>query len=126
VSKKRRKNGSSNSGLCPGCSLMVPRVAIFTTEGETRLTMGASEGIGAASREAGEAAYSGPPINAAARAAAANLRGDGSALCAERSMIVTSMQLTISSRRDIAVLQKESSALEGEEDVNDSVFRRRN
>ena len=34
-------------------------------------------------------------------------------------MIVTSMQLTISSRRDIAVLQKESSALEGEEDVNE-------
>src|ERR1700732_1921195 len=33
-------------------------------------------------------------------------------------MIVTSMQLTISSRRDIAVLQKESSFLEGEEDVN--------
>jgi hypothetical protein len=33
-------------------------------------------------------------------------------------MIVTSMQLTISSRRDIAVLQKESSSLEGEEDVN--------
>ncbi len=33
-------------------------------------------------------------------------------------MIVTSMQITISSRRDIAVLQKESSALEGEEDVN--------
>jgi hypothetical protein len=28
------------------------------------------------------------------------------------------MQLTLSSRRDIAVLQKESSALEGEEDVN--------
>jgi hypothetical protein len=34
-------------------------------------------------------------------------------------MIVTSMQLTISSRRDIAVLQKESSALEGEEDVKE-------
>ena len=32
-------------------------------------------------------------------------------------MIVTSMQLTISSRRDIAVLQKESSSLQGEEDV---------
>jgi hypothetical protein len=32
-------------------------------------------------------------------------------------MIVTSMQLTISSRRDIAVLKKESSSLEGEEDV---------
>jgi len=45
-------------------------------------------------------------------------REDGSALCAERSMIVTSMQLTISSRRDIAVLRKESSSREGEEDVN--------
>jgi len=33
-------------------------------------------------------------------------------------MIVTSMQLIISSRRDIAVLQKESSSLEAEEDVN--------
>jgi hypothetical protein len=29
------------------------------------------------------------------------------------------MQLTISSRRDIAVLRKESSSLEGEEDVNE-------
>ena len=35
-------------------------------------------------------------------------------------MIVTSMRLTISSRRDIAVLQKESSTLEGEEDVNET------
>jgi hypothetical protein len=34
-------------------------------------------------------------------------------------MIVTSTQLTISLRRDIAVLQKESSALEGEEDVKE-------
>jgi hypothetical protein len=34
-------------------------------------------------------------------------------------MIVTSMQLTTSSRRDIAVLQKESSSLEGEEDFKD-------
>src|ERR1700722_14846394 len=33
-------------------------------------------------------------------------------------MIVTSMQLTISSRRDIAVLRKESSSREGEGDVN--------
>src|SRR5580700_8932689 len=32
-------------------------------------------------------------------------------------MIVTSMQPKISSRRDIAVLRKESSSLEGEEDV---------
>ena len=37
-------------------------------------------------------------------------------------MIVTSMQLTISSRRDIAVLQKESSFLEGEEDVKSLQF----
>src|SRR5580698_4879462 len=49
VSKKRRKKGSSISGLrCPW-SLIVPRVAILTTAGETRLTIGASEGIGAAS-----------------------------------------------------------------------------
>jgi hypothetical protein len=40
-------------------------------------------------------------------------------------MIVTSMQLTISSRRDIAVLQKESSALEGEEDVKSLATRAR-
>jgi hypothetical protein len=33
-------------------------------------------------------------------------------------MIVTLMQLKTSSRRDIAVLQKESSSIEGEEDVN--------
>src|ERR1700679_464212 len=38
-------------------------------------------------------------------------------------MIVTSMQLIISSRRDIAVLQKESSALKGEEDVKNSVLK---
>jgi hypothetical protein len=44
--------------------------------------------------------------------------GDGSAVFAERSMIVTSMQPKISSRRDIAVLLKESPSLEGEEDVN--------
>jgi hypothetical protein len=37
-------------------------------------------------------------------------------------MIVTSMQLTTPSRRDIAVLQKESSSFEGEEDVNESLF----
>ncbi len=38
---------------------MVPRVAMLTTAGETRLTMGASDGIGAASgggRGAGSAA----------------------------------------------------------------------
>src|SRR6266404_2654051 len=60
TSKKRRKNGSSSKGFrWPGSSLMVPRVAMLTTAGDTRLTMGASEGIGAA---------------AAASVAAANLR----------------------------------------------------
>ena len=83
ASKKRRKNGSSSSGLrWPGSSLMVPRVAILTTAGETRLTMGASDGIGAASATgAGKAAYTGavltiavPAMTAAARVAAANSR----------------------------------------------------
>src|SRR5580698_10098680 len=82
TSKKRLKNGSSSKGLrWPGCSLMVPRVAILTTAGDTRLTMGASEGIGAASASgAGRAANAGamkaagPATAAAASAAAANLR----------------------------------------------------
>src|ERR1700679_988457 len=78
ASKNRRKNGSSSSGLRPGCSLMVPRVEMFTTEGETRLTMGASVGIGEASA-AGTAANAWPLIAVAliavaASAAAANLR----------------------------------------------------
>src|ERR1700722_14146306 len=73
ASKNRRKNGSSRSGLRPGCSLIVPRVAMFTTEGETRLTMGASVGMGAASA-AGTAANACPQIMDAASAAAAKLR----------------------------------------------------
>src|ERR1700724_944975 len=81
ASKKRRKNGSSSKGLrWPGSSLMVPRVAMLTTAGETRLTMGASEGIGAASAMSADpvAPYAGrgrvtagPPITAVASAAAA-------------------------------------------------------
>src|ERR1700737_4381232 len=84
ASKKRRKNGSSSRGFrWPGSSLMVPRVAMLTTAGETRLTMGASEGIGAASAmsAAPVAAYkglgiitAGPAMMAAASAAAAKLR----------------------------------------------------
>src|SRR5271168_3399731 len=73
ASKNRRKNGSSSSGLRPGCSLMVPRVAMFTTEGETRLTMGASVGMAEVSA-AGTAANSGPLIVVAASTAAAILR----------------------------------------------------
>jgi len=41
-------------------------------------------------------------------------------------MIVTSMQLTISSRRDIAVLQKESPSFNGGEDVKNSLVSRNN
>src|SRR5882757_1998189 len=74
ASKKRRKNGSSRSGLWPGCSLMVPRVAMFTTEGDTRLTIGASVGMGAAASAAGTAARAGPLIANAVSAAAANCR----------------------------------------------------
>src|ERR1700722_19431636 len=82
TSKKRRKNGSSSRGFrWPGSSLIVPRVAILTTAAETRLTMGASEGIGAASAMAGSAAFAGsetmtadPAMGAAARVAAASLR----------------------------------------------------
>src|SRR5450631_1939309 len=64
-SKNRRKKGSSIKGLrCPGFSLMVPLVATLTTAGETRLTIGASEGIGAASTAGGlgDAANAAGPI----------------------------------------------------------------
>src|SRR5271169_3209699 len=80
ASKKRRKNGSSSKGLRPGCSLMVPRVAMLTTDGETRFTIGASDGIGAASaagEAGGEPACAGTAAeaaNAAANAAAAKLK----------------------------------------------------
>src|SRR5271167_4882870 len=84
ASKKRRKKGSSSKGLRPGCSLMVPRVAILTTDGEIRLTMGASDGMGAESAAGdagGDPAHAGAPrgannmaVSAAASAATANLR----------------------------------------------------
>src|SRR5580704_6399214 len=85
TSKNRRKNGSSSSGLrWPGFSLIVPRVAMLTTAGDTRLTMGASEGIGAASGAdaggcgaagaVGEAANAAGPASPAASAIAAILR----------------------------------------------------
>src|ERR1700694_4831825 len=82
ASKKRRKNGSSSKGFrWPGASWMVPRVAMLTTAGETRLTMGASEGIGAASATSGVPAActgpaimtAGPAMTAAASVAAAKL-----------------------------------------------------
>ena len=47
MSKNRRKKGSSSSGFCGVRSRTVPRVAMFTTAGETRLIMGASDGTGA-------------------------------------------------------------------------------
>src|ERR1700736_4191376 len=77
VSKKRRKNGSSSRGLrWPGFSLMVPRVAMLTTEGEARFTMGASDGIGdSTAGVVGNAAYAaGAVVTAAASDAAASVR----------------------------------------------------
>src|SRR6266403_6317997 len=83
TSKKRRKIGSSSKECRWSCAfLKVPRVAMLTTAGDTRLTMGASEGIGAASAAgAGRAAYAGPgaiaagpAMTAAVSVAAANLR----------------------------------------------------
>src|SRR6516164_6193828 len=44
TSKKRRKKGSSSSGFCAPRSRMVPRVAMFTTAGETLRIIGASVG----------------------------------------------------------------------------------
>src|SRR5271169_4441788 len=78
ISKKRRKKGSSIKGLrCPGLSLIVPRVATLTTAGETRLTIGAREGMGAASAGAGvgNAANAAGPVHMAmvATSVAANL-----------------------------------------------------
>src|ERR1700761_3293793 len=55
TSKKRLKAGSASSGLEGALSLTEPRVAMLTTLGETRLTMGASVGIGASSAGVGAA-----------------------------------------------------------------------
>ena len=44
MSKNRRKKGSSSNGFWGERSRTVPRVAMFTTAGETRLIMGASVG----------------------------------------------------------------------------------
>ena len=59
----------------PGFSLTVPRVAILTTAGETRLTMGASEGIGASAigAEGSAARTMGEAMTAAASDAAASM-----------------------------------------------------
>src|SRR4029453_10815934 len=67
ASKKRRKNGSSSSGLRRD-SRSVPRVAIFTTAGEAFFTTGASEGTGASPTFSGNCALA-PPLNSTALAA---------------------------------------------------------
>ena len=51
------EEGSSSSGFCGERSRMVPRVAMFTTAGETRLIMGASVGIGVSPTAGGSAAW---------------------------------------------------------------------
>src|SRR4051812_18555670 len=59
-SKKRRKNGSSSSGLLlRWVCLMVPWVEMFTTAGETRLIIGESDGTGVSATAAGSAAAAG-------------------------------------------------------------------
>src|SRR5882724_7011498 len=78
-SKKRRKNGSSSSGLalCWFC-LIVPCVEMFTTAGDTRLIIGESDGTGVsptADGMAAGAAAQGPSRNAnATRGAIAERR----------------------------------------------------
>src|SRR6185436_2332773 len=57
MSKNRRKKGSSSRGFWGARSRMVPRVAMFTTAGETRLIMGASVGIGVSPTAWGRAAW---------------------------------------------------------------------
>jgi hypothetical protein len=66
TSKKRRKNGSFSSGFC---SCTVPRVAMLTTAGETRFTIGASEGTGVSPTWAGSWAEAN---GAAAKSSVAN------------------------------------------------------
>ena len=76
ASKNRLKNGSSRRGLrCDCFSLMVPRVAMLTTAGEARLTIGASDGMGeSAGGLSGRAAWVTWPADAiVARMAAAGM-----------------------------------------------------
>ena len=53
TSKKRRKNGSLSSGFC---SCTVPRVAMLTTAGDTRFSIGASDGTGVSPTTVGSCA----------------------------------------------------------------------
>ena len=53
ASKKRRKKGSLSSGFC---SCTVPRVAMLTTAGETRFSIGARDGTGVSPATAGSCA----------------------------------------------------------------------
>ena len=69
TSKKRRKNGSFSSGFC---SCTVPRVAMFTTAGVTRFSMGASEGTGVSPGWAGSWAWA--TLTTAPSSTAARLR----------------------------------------------------
>src|SRR6516162_5598574 len=65
TSKKRRKKGSSSSGFCAPRSRMVPRVAMFTTAGETLRIIGASVGRPDSTIAGGIAARSGVAMTAA-------------------------------------------------------------
>src|SRR6185437_389797 len=71
TSKKRRKKGSSSRGFWGPFSWMVPRVAMFTTAGETFLIIGDSEGTCISPTTAGKAAVAGAAAGSRTRAARA-------------------------------------------------------
>ena len=82
MSKKRRKNGSFISGFC---SCTVPRVAMFTTAGVARFSIGASDGTGVSPATAGNCALaSGTQAASAANA----MDGQNPMLPAKRSTTV--------------------------------------
>src|SRR5580698_4874905 len=70
TSKKRRKKGSSSNGFCGPRSRIVPRVAMFTTAGDTFFTIGDKDGTGVSPTIAGMAAGADGAITAVARIAA--------------------------------------------------------
>ncbi len=75
ASKKRRKNGSSGSGLFRGTrSVKVPRVAMFTTAGDAILIMGASEGTGLSPTAGGMPPKAGVTATATIRVRAGSAR----------------------------------------------------
>jgi len=74
ASKKRRKKRIVQQRIASGLLFNGARVAMFTTEGETRLTMGQARAWLPHRLKPARRRKSGPLMTAAASAAAANLR----------------------------------------------------